>query len=133
MKQSSRNFQPSSSYRKFLAIFASPNTYFRESSRRVPLNKCKLAVPKPRRCGTAWLWRCGVFLQENLKKINLEMCNILTRPPCKACLLFLLFYYLNEILCINNVTLPLLMCINGLRQQTSSGYQECALKQCIQR
>ena len=30
-----------------LEIFASPNRYFRENSRWMPLKKCKLAVTKP--------------------------------------------------------------------------------------
>ena len=37
MERSSRNFQPSSSQRKFQAKFASPNRYFTENSRWVPL------------------------------------------------------------------------------------------------
>ena len=42
-------------------------------------------------CGTAWLWKCGnwhpfVFLRKILKNLNLEICNIFTRPPCKALL-----------------------------------------------
>ena len=37
-KRSSRNFQPSSSYRKFQAICASPNRYFTENSLWVPLS-----------------------------------------------------------------------------------------------
>ena len=37
MERSSRNFQPSSSCRKLQAIFASPNRYFPENSRWVPL------------------------------------------------------------------------------------------------
>ena len=36
-ERSSRNFWPSSSYRIFQAIFASPNGYFTESSRWMPL------------------------------------------------------------------------------------------------
>ena len=35
--QSPRNFQPSSSTRKFQVVFASPNRYFTENSRWVPL------------------------------------------------------------------------------------------------
>ena len=38
MERSSRNFLPSSNKRKFQAIFASPNRYFTENSRWVPLN-----------------------------------------------------------------------------------------------
>ena len=38
MELSSRNFQPSSSKRKFQAKFASPNRYFTENSRWVPMN-----------------------------------------------------------------------------------------------
>ena len=39
MEHSSTNFQPSSTRRKFKAIFASPNRYFTtENSRWVPLN-----------------------------------------------------------------------------------------------
>ena len=36
MERSSRNFQPSSSNRKFQAIFPPPNRYFTENSRQVP-------------------------------------------------------------------------------------------------
>ena len=38
MERSSRSFQPSQAVRKFQAIFASPNRYFTENSRWVPLN-----------------------------------------------------------------------------------------------
>ena len=42
MEQSSRHFQPSSSYIKFQTIFASPNRYFTENGRWVPLKlPCK--------------------------------------------------------------------------------------------
>ena len=43
MERSSRNFQLSSSNRKFQAIFASPNRYFIENSRWVPLPYWHLA------------------------------------------------------------------------------------------
>ena len=150
MEQSSRNFQPSSSDRKFQAIFASPNRYFRENSCWVPLNKYKLDVPKPHTefykrslshsRNVLWnsltsevpLTSLYVF-KGKLKNANLEICIIFTRPPCKACkLLLLLLQYLNEIPCINSITLPAcltsVMCINGFRQQTSSGYQQYVLK-----
>ena len=42
-----------------------------------------------------------------LKNLNLKIRNIFTQPLCKACFLLLLLQYLNEIPCINNVTLPL--------------------------
>ena len=128
MERTSGNFQPSSSYGKFQAIFASSNIYFRENSRWVPLNKYKLAVPKPHsefhkrslsHSGNV-LWNSLTLevrqltslyvFKGKLKNLNLEICNIFTRPPCKACFLLLLLQYLNEIPCINNVpylTLPL--------------------------
>ena len=40
--QSSRNFEPSSSNRKFDAAFASSNIYFTENSRWVPLRQSSL-------------------------------------------------------------------------------------------
>ena len=42
MERSSRNFQSSSNDRKFQAIFASPNIYFTENARWVPLNKFRI-------------------------------------------------------------------------------------------
>ena len=101
-ERSSRNFQPSSSYRKFQAIFASPNRYFRKNSRWVPLNKYKLAVPKPHtefykrslsRSGNV-LWNSLTLevrqltslyvFKGKLKDLNLEICNIFTYwPLCK--------------------------------------------------
>ena len=124
MERSSRNFQPSSSYRKFQAIFASPNRYFRENSRWVPLNKYKLAVPKPHtefykrslsRSGNV-LWNSLtlevrqltslMFLQENQNTLIQRYVIFLHGLFLKQCFLLLLLQYLNEIPCINNVTLP---------------------------
>ena len=42
MERSSRNFQSSSNDGKFQAIFASPNIYFTENARWVPLNKFRI-------------------------------------------------------------------------------------------
>ena len=44
MEKSSTNFQPSLSYRKFQAIFPSPNRYFTENSRWVPLVYATLSI-----------------------------------------------------------------------------------------
>ena len=71
----------------------------------VPLNKYKLAVPKPQtelykrnlsHSGNV-LWNSltavidiplNMFLRE-IKNLNLEICNILAQPPCKASFLLL--------------------------------------------
>ena len=112
---------------KFSAFlnFCLSEQIFRENSRWVPLNKYKLAVPKPHtelykrslsRSGNV-MWN-SLTLEERqltslyafkgkLKNLNLEICNIFTWPLCKAWFLLLLLQYLNEIPCINNVTLPL--------------------------
>ena len=91
------------SYRKFWAIFASRNRYFRENSRWVPLNNYKLTVPKPHtefykrslsNSGNV-LWKSLTLevrqltslyvFKGKLKNLNLEICNIFTWPPqCKA-------------------------------------------------
>ena len=148
MEPSSTNFQPSSSYRKFQAILASPNRYFTENRSWVPLNKYTLAVRKPHtnffkrrlshRGNVLWnsltlevrqLTSVYVF-KGKLKNHNLEICIIFTQPPCKVCFLLLLLLYLNEMPCVY-ITLPYLtsvMCVNGFRQQTSSGYQQYVLK-----
>ena len=50
MKRSSRNVQPSSSNRRFWAIFASPNRYFTENSHCVSLHKSKVGTHVTRSC-----------------------------------------------------------------------------------
>ena len=92
--------------RQFLPL--APNRYFRENSRCVPLNKYKLAVPKPHtefyerslsHSGNV-LWNSLTLevrqltslyvFKGKLKNLNLEILNIFTWPLCKACFLLLL-------------------------------------------
>ena len=137
MEQSSRNFRPSSSYRKVQAIFVSSNRYFRENSRWVPLNKYKFAVPKPhtefykrslsRSRNVFWnsltlevrqLTSLYVF-KGKLKSLNLEICNIFTWSLFKACFLLLLLQYLNKIHCtMYKITLPYLCDVGKWFQTT---------------
>ena len=152
MERSSSNFQSSSSYRKSWAIFASPNSYFRENSRWVPLSKYKFAFPKPHvdiyirslsRSGNV-LWNrltlevrqlTSLYVFKGKLKALIQRYVIFSHGLfVKHAFLLLLLQYLNKIPCINNVTYPLShIIINGFRQlQTSSSYQQCVLKQCIQ-
>ena len=60
IEQSPRNFYPSSSNRKFYSIFASPNRYFIENSRWVPLSKMFVCpVPKISQVMMKWCRRAS--------------------------------------------------------------------------
>ena len=104
MGRSSRNFQPSSSYRKFQSIFGSLNRYFRENSCWVPLNKYKLLAEMY--CGAAW--HPFMFLKKNLKNLIYRYVIFSHDLLVKHAFYYYYFCNCNEIPCINNVTLPYL-------------------------